>query len=104
MRKEVKGDRELQIDLWVCNHFKVLPTEQRFKDLTPWQKTILWLGSMYLPDTTEMRHNILMQEEHERKTSFSKEQEAALIRDGMSPTELDEIKNSLAVLAGKKHE
>lgn len=43
------------LDLWVCHHFKVLPTDDRFKRLTPRQKDFLYLGWLELPTSDQIK-------------------------------------------------
>lgn len=46
MKKVVK---EYAIDLWIIRHFKILPTDQRFKDLSDKQKVLLLVSFFESP-------------------------------------------------------
>ena len=50
-REVVKG---VALDVWICNHFKVLPTEDRFKYLTERQKYLLFIGFVEQPRHDDM--------------------------------------------------
>jgi len=102
LQEEVKSDPDLKIDLWICNHFKVLPTEDRFKNLTRRQKYMLLLGYIHNPTSEELRLGVLTREAEKAKSSLSKEQEAALAESGFSQEQLDEMQQQLAVLGGQK--
>lgn len=41
--------------MWVCRHFNCLPTEERFRELTPEQKAILFYGYLEAP-TDQLMH------------------------------------------------
>jgi hypothetical protein len=47
--------QEVQLDLWVCEHFKVLPTDDRFLKLSTTQKNLLWWGFITLPSDSAVR-------------------------------------------------
>lgn len=47
--------KEASLDLWVCHHFRVLPTEDRFKRLTQRQKDLLYLGWLELPTSDQIK-------------------------------------------------
>ena len=47
--------KELAVDLWICHHFKVLPTEDRFKRLTPRQKDLLYVSWTELPTSDQIK-------------------------------------------------
>ncbi len=53
--------RAVSLDLWVCHHFRVLPTEERYKRLTENQKYLLYIGWLELPSSDQMK------EWHDRK-------------------------------------
>lgn len=40
--------------MWICHHFKVLPTDKRFKDLTENQKELLLAGFIENPTDKEI--------------------------------------------------
>lgn len=54
LKKVVQSNR---LDIWICLHFKVLPTEDKFKQLREETKALLFAGYMELPDSESMRHN-----------------------------------------------
>lgn len=47
--------REVSLDLWVCHHFRVLPTEERYKRLTENQKYLLYIGWLELPTSDQVK-------------------------------------------------
>lgn len=47
--------RAVAVDLWVCHHFRVLPTEERFKKLTSRQKDLLYVGWVELPTSDQIK-------------------------------------------------
>jgi len=47
--------RAVSLDLWVCHHFRVLPTEERYKRLTENQKYLLYIGWLELPSSEQMK-------------------------------------------------
>ena len=47
--------REESLDLWICHHFRVLPTDKRFKRLTENQKTLLFHGWTELPSSEQIK-------------------------------------------------
>lgn len=51
MKKLVKSN---SLDLWICEHFKVLPTERRFLDLQEDQKMLLLYGFLEQPTDADM--------------------------------------------------
>lgn len=51
MKKIVKAN---SLDLWICHHFKVLPTDDRFKKLTNNQKDLLLAGFIENPTDKEI--------------------------------------------------
>lgn len=54
-----KVAKESFLDLWVCHHFKVLPTESRFLRLSESQKNLLFVGYLENPTSEQMHeaHN-----------------------------------------------
>ena len=52
--------KECWIDLWVCHHFRVLPTSVDFKNLTELQKYLLFLSWLELPTSDDIRHRDLL--------------------------------------------
>lgn len=46
-----------QLDIWVCLHFKVLPTDEKFKSLRFETKMLLLTGFMELPTPEQMKMN-----------------------------------------------
>jgi hypothetical protein len=47
--------KEVSLDLWVIHHFRILPTDERYKRLTDNQKVLLFYGWVDLPSTDEIR-------------------------------------------------
>lgn len=47
--------REESLDLWVCHHFRVLPTDDRYKRLTGNQKVLLFVGWKTLPSSDQIK-------------------------------------------------
>lgn len=46
--------KAVALDLWICDHYKVLPTEDRYKQLSEQQKYLLFLGFVGQPTDEEM--------------------------------------------------
>jgi hypothetical protein len=49
--------KEESLDLWVCHHFRVLPTEDRFKRLTEDQKVLLFFGWLENPSSDQLKRH-----------------------------------------------
>ena len=47
--------KAISLDLWVCHHFRVLPTEERYKRLTDNQKNLLFLSWLELPTSEQIK-------------------------------------------------
>ena len=47
--------KEVNLDLWICHHFRVLPTEERFKQLTENQKHLLYFSWLELPSSDQIK-------------------------------------------------
>ena len=41
--------KDIALDLWVCNHYRVLPTDERYKKLHEEQKYLLFVGFLEQP-------------------------------------------------------
>ena len=50
-----RASEESSLDLWVCHHFRVLPTEERFKKLTERQKALLFQSWLELPTSGALK-------------------------------------------------
>lgn len=47
--------REQSLDIWICHHFRVLPTSPDFKQLTDNQKILLFYGWTELPTSDQIK-------------------------------------------------
>jgi hypothetical protein len=99
LKKEIKDDYDLQLNLWVINHFKVLPTDDRFKRLTQNQKSLLLQGYLESPDSSSLKLYFL--EEQKKDISFSEDEEKALLDSGYDTKQLEKIKKEIAKLSSR---
>jgi len=53
--KDAVRDESVRLDLWVINHFRVLPTDDRFKRLTENQKNLLFIGWLENPSSEQLK-------------------------------------------------
>lgn len=79
------------LDLWICRHFKVLPTDARFKELTSIQKNLLFESFVHTPIDLEIYKmvNTVV------KTALDTETKKALERAGYTPEQLKKIQENL---------
>ena len=47
--------KAVNLDLWVCHHFRILPTDERYKRLTENQKHLLYVGWLELPTSDQIK-------------------------------------------------
>lgn len=79
--------------LWVMNHYRVLPTEKRFLDLTPNQIEILFVSGIGLPHESGLRRAYAdLREAEQKATSLPSE---ILRQQGYSEDEIREMQEAL---------
>jgi hypothetical protein len=95
IEKEVQDSFDLKLDVWICEHFKVLPTEQRFKDLSGRQKLILWFGCLYTPSREVMQRSFLLSKKNEERFGVDEVTADALKQSGYSKEQIEAIQDQL---------
>ena len=84
--------KEEALDLWICHHFRVLPTSKEFKKLTEYQKVFLLQGYLEQPTSEEIRHSYLS----ETRSLVTDEDEAAFREVGFTAEQIKRMKKQLA--------
>ena len=84
--------KEVSLDLWICNHFKVLPTEERFKKLTPNQKALLYTGWVELPTSDQIKK---FYDSKDTDPVITKSDETNFKALGYTPAQLKRMKEQL---------
>jgi hypothetical protein len=79
------------LDLWVCHHFRVLPTDDRFKELSFRQKLLLFRSHEYLPTDDDLRYSSLVQ----RRARSESLPTGDLKRMGYTPEQIKRMKEQL---------
>lgn len=83
--------KAISLDLWICDHYKVLPTEDRFKQLSDRQKYLLWLGFVdQAPD-----EHLHASYQAGRSTSFGETDKKNLRGLGYTPEQLLRMQKEL---------
>ena len=101
MRKEIENDFELRLNTWIIHHFKVLPTDKRYKTLTQNQKYLILMSYLYAPTSEEMRLSVLKAEYEAKQRSFTDEEKEALIREGFKVEDLEKITKDISSMFEK---
>ncbi len=83
--------REAALDLWICEHYRVLPTEERYKRLSDRQKYLLFLGFVEQPKHDDMHKAYRNSNTH----SFSDNEKRNLRNIGYTPEQLKRIQDQL---------
>jgi hypothetical protein len=74
-------------------HFKVLPTDDRFKQLTDRQKELLWVGFLNGGDDNAMRSNY--QEQQRNDMEIDEQEEEDLLKCGYTKEKIARMKAEL---------
>lgn len=82
----------MALDLWICNHFQVLPTDERFKTLTDRQKILLFQGYLETPTSEQIHESHVMQMKQEE--IWNEQREMELKRLGYKPEQIERIKDN----------
>jgi len=81
------------LDLWVCDHYRVLPTDERFLNLSDEQKNLLFVG--YLERATD---EAIYQSYHSKPEMAVTDEDAdVLTKAGYSPAQIRRIRYNLEV-------
>jgi len=80
--------------LWIINHFKVLPTEDRFKELTELQKNLIFVGYLEHP-TSEQLHSAHYGAE---TTKVTKADEKSFGELGYSQEQINRIREQAEII------
>lgn len=80
--------------MWVIHHFRVLPTEDRFKQLSDRTKLLLLYGWLNHPKS-EDRHAAYVKQMQDGQTKFTDEHAQALREQGMGDEQLAFIQEQL---------
>lgn len=83
--------KEASLDLWICEHYKVLPTEERFKALSDRQKYLLFLGFVEQPKHEDMHQAYW----RTRTTQIGEQDEKNLKSLGYTPEQLKRMQEQL---------
>lgn len=84
--------QELWVDLWVCNYYRVLPTDERFKKLTEKQKGLLIKS--FLEQPTDMELHMAYQERQKREREFSLDYDS-LRKSGFSEEQIGRMRREM---------
>ena len=85
--------REESLDLWVCHHFRVLPTDDRYKRLTNNQKVLLFFGWKTLPSSEQIKRFF---DRKEGDPTIDKGTAANFKKLGYTATQIRRMKEQLA--------
>ncbi len=85
--------RESFLDVWICNHFKVLPTEHRFKELSEIQKHLLLVGYLESPTSEEM--HAAYQQQDAAGATITEEDEKDFKNIGYTEEQIERMKQQL---------
>jgi len=88
--------RENELDLWTCLHFSVLPTDERYRQLSHEQKMLLFTAFLELPSDEQIKNS---QANEARSPQIHEEEERNLKALGYSSEAVDRIREQLR-LAG----
>lgn len=100
IEKEVQDSFEVKLDVWICEHFKVLPTEQRYKELSYRQKLKLWFGCLYTPSREAMQKSFMLSKKRKEQYGIDDVTADALKQSGYDPETIATIKDQLEKFAG----
>lgn len=89
---------EVSLDLWICHHFRVLPTEGRFKRLTENQKRLLFYSFQEMPTDDELIMDVRIREDAERQALPPDD----LIKLGYTQEQIDRILHNIAIAKAKE--
>lgn len=84
--------KDESLDLWIMHHFKVLPTDDRYKKLTENQKTLLFYGWTELPSSEQIKRF------HDGKAGdpvIDDTAEKNFARVGYTPDQIERMKEQL---------
>lgn len=85
--------RENAIDLWICDRFKVLPTDDRYRLLSEEQKILLYTHYMEFATGEEARMLKIMQSREE--LTIDDEEARALMQAGYTKDQILRIRKNL---------
>ncbi len=91
--------KAVPLDLWVCDHYKVLPTEERYKQLTDRQKYLLFQGFIERPQDNDIHRSYWISQ----RDSFSKKDEENLLKRGYTRDQILKMKNELEKAKAGQH-
>lgn len=83
--------KAVALDLWICDHYQVLPTEDRYKKLTEKQKYLLFLGFVDQPTDEQMHRSYRAS----KTTYIGKEEKQNLSALGYLPEQLRYMQDQL---------
>lgn len=83
--------KAIALDLWICDRFNVLPTEERYKELTDRQKYLLFQGFIERPQDDDIHRAYWISQ----RDSFSKKDEVNLLGLGYTQEQLTKMKDQL---------
>ena len=84
--------QEYSLDAWICHYFRVLPTDQRFKDLSSMQKQFLYTSFLETAPDVVLHHNYHAEK---RNLTISEEQEQSLMKMGYTKQQILRIRAHL---------
>lgn len=85
--------REESLDLWILHHFRVLPTDDRFKRLTENQKVLLFFGWKELPTSDQIKQFF---DRKQGDPVIDEGAEKSFRRIGYTPAQIRRMKEQLA--------
>ncbi len=85
--------KAIALDLWVCSHFHVLPTEEKFLKLSEKQKVLLFFGFAEMPTDVQLHEAYAKEQEG---PSVSEEDEKNFASLGYSGEQIERMKENLS--------
>ena len=91
--------KAVALDLWICDRFDVLPTEERYKLLTDRQKYLLFQGFIERPQDDNIHRAYWISQ----RDTFSKRDEINLLGLGYTQEQLAKMKDELEKAKAVQH-
>jgi len=91
--------KEVAVDLWIINHFRVLPTEDRYMRLTERQKSLMITGYFEnpIPDEARLAYRASIDADSNGIRGLTETDKVNLMnRFGYSNEQLDRIEKGIA--------
>lgn len=86
-----KAAKAVALDTWICDHYDVLPTEDRYKRLTDRQKYLLFQGFINRPSDADIHRAYQISQ----RLFISHEEEANWMKRGYSLEQIKRMKHEI---------